>query len=110
DRGREERLRMSHEEDVVLLIGHELWQKMLLEEILNRSVLASPKEADSRPDAFRIGIDDEDRMSAGVEEDRVRRLRRDAVQGQEVRAHHVRRTAEIARQVAIAAVEEMTTE
>jgi len=47
-----ERLRVSHEEGVVLLIGRELSRNMLLEEILNRSVLASPKEADSRPDAF----------------------------------------------------------
>src|SRR5256712_11954392 len=93
-----------------LLIYLEVRRNMALEEAVNRSVLSGQKEPDPRPDALRVGVDDEDRMSPGVEEDRVRGLRPDAILGQEIRAHHVHWTAEVARQVAAGSFEEMAAE
>src|SRR3989454_12738094 len=95
---------------MILLIDRELSRNMLFEETLNRSDLSGPKEPDPRPDALRVGVDDEDRLSPGVEEDRVRGLRPDAILGQEIRAHHVHWPAEVARQVAVGTVEEMAAE
>ena len=101
---------MAHEERVVLLIRRQVPGNPLLEVLLDRVIFAGPEESDPAADPFGVRVDDKDRVAAGVQEDRVRGLRTDAVLGEEVGAHHPGRTSEVAAEIPAGPVEEMPAE
>src|SRR5207249_8362149 len=93
-----------------LLIRRQVPRNAPVEVLLDWGVRPRPEESDPAADAFGVCVDDEDRMAARVQEDGVRGLRPDAVLSQEVRAHHVRGTAEVTGEIAPGSLEEMAAE
>src|SRR5213594_316683 len=103
-------LRVAHEERVVLLIRRQVPGNPLLEVSLDRAIFAGPEESDPATDPFGVRIDDEDRVAARVQQDRVRGLRADAILSKQVRTHLVHGAGEVTGEVASGTVEQMPAE
>lgn len=91
------RLRVGDQEGVELLVHGQIRRDVLGEVPLHLVVGVCVEQPNALADPDRVRVDDEGRMAACVEEDRIRCLRADPGLGEEVGAHYVRRAIEITR-------------